>query len=156
MQAIQVSRPKLTWEENELRRYNSVDWVPGHHTFEPMKLVIEDDIMGTATAVIQAQAQRQQWIVGAQGQWMAAAGEGSIIKFATFLEMLDGNQETVEAWTYEGCWLKEIDWGDMEYKTSTPLQISLTVRFTNAYQTIGGYTDGPGQAVGGAGNFGSP
>ncbi len=154
-QAIQVSRPKLTFEENELRRYNSVDWVPGFHTFEPLKLVIEDDILGTASTVIQAQAQSQQWIVGAQGQWMAAAGEGSLIKFATYLELLDGNTETVESWTYEGCWLKEIDWGEMDYHESKPLTIALTVRFTNAYQVIGGYTDGPGQAVGGAGKFSS-
>lgn len=151
MQAKQVTRPRLSFQETELHRYNSVDWVAGKHTFEPMTLTIEDDVTGTASAVIQAQLQKQQWLVGAQGQWLGAAGEGSLYKFVTYLEMLDGHDQVTERWTIEGCWLREVNYGDLDYSSGEAVNIELTIRYTNARQTSLTYNQGEGVATGGAG-----
>lgn len=151
MQAVTITRPKLSFAEVELHRYNSVDWVAAKHTFEPLSLTVEDDVTGTASSVIQAQLQKQQWIVGSEGQWLAAAGEGSIYKFVTYLEQLDGNDQVIEKWTVEGCWIREANYGDLDYSTGDAVKIELTIRFTNARQTIGGYAQGQGIATGGVG-----
>lgn len=151
MQAVTVSRPKVTFEEIELHRYNSRAWVAGKHNWEPMALTIEDDVTGTASSVIQAQLQKQQWLIGAEGQWLAAAGEGSLYKFVTYLDMLDGNDQVVEKWTVEGCFLAGADYGDLDYSANEKVTISLTIRFDHARQTVGGYSQGPGVATGGAG-----
>ena len=154
MQAITVTRPKLTKNEIELHRYNSVSYVAGKYTWEPMALTVQDDVNGTASAVIQAQQQKEQWLIGAEGQWLAAAGEGSLYKFVTYLDMLDGNDQVIEKWTMEGCWLREVDWGDLDYaSTSDAVTINMTIRFDHARQNIGGYSQGPGLALGGAGRI---
>jgi len=154
MQAIMVNRPKLNFEKITLNRYNSVAYIAGKHSWDTMGLTIQDDVTGSASAVIQDQLQKQQFLIGAEGQWLAAAGEGSIYKFVTYLEMLDGNDQTTETWTVEGCWINNADWSQLDYSSSDPVQIELTISYDHARQTIGGYQQGPGVATGGAGSTG--
>lgn len=151
MQAIKIARPSLSYAEVELHRYNSVAYVAGKHVWEPIELVVEADVTGTASAVLLAQQQKQQWLIGAEGQWLAASGEGSLYKFVTYLDQLDGNDQVIEKWTIEGCWLKDVKYGDNDYSTGDAIQITISIRFDHARQQIGGYSQGPGIATGGAG-----
>ena len=91
MQAVTVQRPTVQFAKIELHRYNSVSYIAGKHKWDPIEIVIEDDVTGSATAVLQAQLQNQQWLIGAEGQWLAAAGEGSIYEFAAKIDMMDGS-----------------------------------------------------------------
>lgn len=154
MQAVTVARPKLTFEKVTLHRYNSVSYIAGKHSWEPMALTLQDDVLGAASTVVQAQLQKQQWLIGAEGQWLAAAGEGSLYKFVTYLDMLDGNDQVVEKWTVEGCWLENVDYTELDYSSSDPVQISLQISYDHARQTLGGYGQGPGIATGGLGRIG--
>lgn len=151
MQAVTINRPKLNFEKIPLHRYNSVAYVAGKHTWDPMPLTLQDDVTGTATTVIQAQLQKQQWLIGAEGQWLAAAGEGSQYKFVTYLDMLDGNDKVIEKWTIEGCWIESADWSELDYSSSEPVTIALSISYDHARQSIGGYDQGQGIATGGAG-----
>lgn len=149
-QAITVTRPRLSFEEVALHRYNSVAWVAGKHSWEAMTMTIQDDVTGSASRVIQEQLQKQQWLIGAEGQWLAAAGEGALYKFVTYLDQLDGNDQVIEKWTVEGCYLTSVNWGDLDYSSGEPVTIELSIRFDHARQDIGGY-NGQGVATGGVG-----
>lgn len=151
MQAITVTRPVLSFDEVQLDRYNSRAWVAGKHTFEPMTLTFEDDVTGTASKVLQEQLQKQQFLIGAEGQWLAAAGEGALYNYVTYLDQLDGNEQVIERWIVEGCWIQNIDYTDLDYSASDAVQITVTQRYVNARQEIGGYDQGEGVAIGGAG-----
>jgi len=149
LQAVTITRPVVTFEEVQIDRYNTRGYVAGKHTFEPMTLTVEDDITGTASRVIQAQLQSQQWLIGAEGQWLASAGEGSLYKFGTVIELLDGNDQYVERWLVEGCWLTNVDYNDLDAAASEAVQITMTIRYDHARQEIGGYDAGEGVASGG-------
>ena len=151
MQAITITRPTLSFEEVQLDRYNSRAWIAGKHTFEPVTLTLEDDITGTASQVVQEQLQKQQWLIGAEGQFLASAGEGAAYKFVTYLDLLDGNDQVVEKWTLEGCWFQNVDYTDLDFAASESVQITTTIRYDHARQDIGGYSRGEGIATGGAG-----
>jgi len=152
MQCINWTRPKLSYDEVQLDRYNSRAWVAGKHMFEPMTLTLEDDISGTATRVLQEQQQKQQWIIGAEGPWLGKGEEGSLYKFVTYGDQLDGKEQIVERWVMEGCWIQNADWGDNDYATSDAMQITLTIRYDIAHQEqLNGYAAGEGVATGGAG-----
>jgi hypothetical protein len=154
MQATNVSRPSLDFNEVALHRYNSVAYVAGKHSFGDLSLTVEDDVTSSASAVIQEQLQRQQWLIGVEGQWLATAGEGSLYKFVTYLDQLDGNDQVIERWVYEGCWIKSSNYGELDYSSSDQVTISLTIRFDHVRQDIVNfkYSDGPGVATGGAGS----
>ena len=154
MQAVTVTRPVINFEEVQLDRYNSRAWIAGKYTFEPITLSFEDDVSGSASQVIQEQLQKQQWLIGAEGQWMAAAGEGSLYKFVTYLDLLDGNDQVTEKWTVEGCWFQQVDYTDLDAASSDQVLITVTLRYDHARQDIGGYNQGEGVATGGAGRIG--
>lgn len=153
MQVVTFDRPNLSWDEVELHRYNSRAWIAGKYNWQPIKITVEDDITSTATSVLTAQAQQQQYLIGAAGPWLAASPEGSLYKFATYLDMLDGNQQVLETWTIEGCWIKDLNYQSMDYSSSEQVKIDITMRFDHAFQTIGQYVGGQGVALGGAGRL---
>ena len=153
MQAVTVTRPVISFEEVQLDRYVSRAWIAGKYTFEPITLSFEDDVSGTAARVVQEQLQKQQWLTGAEGQWLAAAGEGSLYKFVTYLDLLDGNDQVTEKWTVEGCWLQQVDYTDLDAASSDAVLITTTLRYDHARQNIGGYAQGEGVATGGAGRI---
>lgn len=154
MQAINVTRPVLTFDEVELHRYNSRSWIAGKHNWEMTTITFEDDVTSGASQVIQDQLQAQQWLIGAEGQWLAARGEGSLYKFVTTYDLLDGNEQVIEEWILEGCWIQNVDYTNLDYATSEAVQITLAVRFDHARQLLGGYDQGQGVATGGPGQNG--
>jgi hypothetical protein len=153
MQVVTFDRPTVNFDEVTLNRYNSKAWIAAKHSWEPCKFVVEDDITSTASAVITNQLQSQQLLVGTGGPWLATAAEGSLYKFATYLDMLDGNETVLETWTFEGCWLQNVAYDNMDYSASEATKISISMRFDTAFQVIGTYTGGPGSALGGAGRL---
>lgn len=153
MQAVKLTRPSLSFEEVELHRYNSVAYIAGKHKWEEMSMTLEDDVTGTAAAVLLAQFQKQQWLIGAEGQWLAAAGEASLYKFVTYIDQLDGSDQVIEKWTVEGCWLKSCNYGELDYSSGDAIILDVRIRFDHARQNLGGYDQGEGIATGGAGRI---
>lgn len=147
MQAVNVNRPSLSFEDHEIRRYNSVAYVAGKHSWEDLSLTVEDDITGNATQVIQNQLEMQQRLIGATGPWLNTTPTASGYKFGTKIHMLDGNEGVVEEWLLEGCFIKAANYNELDYGDSSQLTISLTIRFDHARQIIGGA--GYGTAQGG-------
>ena len=149
MQVVTVSRPKITFNEVELHRYNSVSWVAGKHTYEPLTMTVQDNYSNGASKAIQSQVERQQKLIGANsGQYLATAPDGATYKFAVKLTMLDGGTQVLEECNYEGCWITSADGGELDYSSNDIVTIGLTMRFDNAYQV---FTTGnsSGQALGG-------
>lgn len=151
LQVVTTNRPMLTFDEVPLHRYNSVAYVAGKHSWNDLSVTVQDDVTGSASKVVQNQLQKQQWLIGAEGQWLAANPEGSGYKFVTILDMLDGNEQVIEKWTVEGCWIKEANYGELDYGTSEAVIITLAIRYDHARQDIGGYNYGQGVGTGGAG-----
>jgi hypothetical protein len=151
LQATTVTRPIVNFDEVQLDRYTARAWVAGKYTYEPMTISFEDDVTGLASQVLQDQLQTQQFLIGAEGAFLATAGEGSLYKFVTYLDMLDGNDQQIERWTVEGCWLQNVDYTDLDYAASDQVMITCTIRYDHARQTLGGYDQGQGVALGGAG-----
>lgn len=147
MQAITITRPNLTFEQIKLDRYNSTAYVAGKHEWEPCNLVLQDDITGKASAVVQNQLEAQQKLIGADGPWLATAATASAYKFGTKLDLLDGNETVVEQWLLEGCFIAGSDFGELDYGASEAVTISLQIRFDHARQVLSGA--GFGTAIGG-------
>lgn len=148
-QCTTADRPKLSWEEVELHRYNSRVFVAGKHSWDTINIGIEDDIGSQAASVLQEQIQAQQYLTGVEGAWLASASEASSYKFTTRLDLLDGNEAVVERWIIQGCWIQNFDWDNLDYSaTNSQVMMNLTLRFDHAYNELGGYEGGPGMATG--------
>lgn len=151
MQAISFTRPKLNFQKVELHRYNSRAYIASKHEWQPVELVLEDDVTGAASQVINDQVSKQQFLIGAEGPFLGRGQEGSIYKFAARVELLDGQEQVIERWILQGCFLEAIDWGDLAYSDGEAVTISTTISYDHAYQdTLSGYQH-DGIALGGSG-----
>jgi len=72
----------------------------------------------------------------------ASAAAGAEYKFLTRIEMLDGgngdNQNwtanVLETWELYGCYLQTVNYNELAYAESTPMEIALTIEYDNAMQ----------------------
>lgn len=149
MQAITFTRPSLEFEEIVLNRYNSRAYVAGKHTWSATAMTLEDDITGLATKVVKGQLESQQRLVGVDldGRWLNTAATGSDYKFGMQLDQLDGNEGVVESWIFEGVFIQNAEFGELDYGDSAAVTIALTLRFDHVRSPTTG--DGYGTALGG-------
>jgi len=128
-QVMNITKPKISQEEVVIDSYISKAWVAGKHTWEPITLVVRDDITNAVSRLVGHQLQKQ---VNHFEQTSPAAGVN--YKFATFIETLDGGNDVVqEQWVLEGCWLQNVDYDILDYAAGADVQmITMTVRFDSA------------------------
>lgn len=137
VQVVTVDKPKMSFEEVVLDRYNSRGYLAGKHTFETISIVLESDIGGGVARVIREQLEQQQKIIGMNpAPRMPAARAGNDYKFGIAIRQLDGDEYAYESWYLDGCWIQNADNGDLDYATSEQVKITLTIRFDHARQDI--------------------
>jgi hypothetical protein len=135
----------LTFEEIALPIYNSTLNFAGRHAWADIACTIRDDASGAVSRLIGEQFQKQMDFLE-----MSSAAAGIDYKFLTRFEVLDGGNAAGEAialetWEIYGCYLKEVNYNNMDYSESAPVTISMVMRFDNANQ---GQGEGIGNAIG--------
>ncbi len=135
-QVVDVSRPKVGFEEMPLDVYNSKVYLAGKYTFETLALNLRDDATGEVQKLVGQQVQKQFDFVE-----QASARSGIDYKFTTKIEVLDGGNENnaagvnvLETQNMYGCFLTNVDYGDANYATNEAMQVALTIRFDNMVQ----------------------
>jgi hypothetical protein len=146
-QVVSVSRPSLTHDDVVVDVYNSRIKLAGKHNWDDITLTVRDDVTGLVARAIAAQMQKQ---VDHANQSSVKAGGG--YKFGMAIQNLDGSQpaEVLDSWQLGGCYISNVNYGENNYATSDPLQISITIKYDNANHNVGG-TDA---LEGGAGDNG--
>lgn len=147
-QVMDVTRPKVQFEEIEVPVYNSRIYLAGRHQWEALTLNLRDDATGAVQRLVGEQVQKQFDFFE-----QAGAASGSDYKFTTTIEVLDGGNgaqspNTLETFECYGCFVQNADYGDLNYTTNEPATIALTIRFDNAIQYKGGAVDGIGRNIG--------
>jgi hypothetical protein len=145
-QVIDVTRPKVSFEEIEVPVYNSKIYLSGKYTFETLTLNVRDDASGNTTKLVGQQIQKQFDFME-----QASARSGIDYKFTTRVEVLDGGNgalgpQVLETFECYGCFLQNTDYGDLNYGTNEVATVAMTIRFDNMVQTAG--TVGVGTLVG--------
>lgn len=141
LQAVQGDRPKLEFEEIELHRYNSRGWIAGKHNWTSSVWQFESDVGGRVSQILQNQLELQQTIIAPTGSpsgVMRTARGGEDYKFAMICAMMDGDVTAIESWAYEGVWIQNIDYGDVDYAANEQVKIAVTFRYDHARQLICG------------------
>jgi hypothetical protein len=138
------TRPKVSYDEVQLDSYNSRAWIQGKHTFDPIEIELRDDITNSVISSVGAQVQKQ---MNHFEQTSAVAGIN--YKFAMEIHSLDGtDNEQLESWELDGCWLLSATYGDADYASGDPQTVKLSIRFDNATNVSGPNTN-QGTTVGG-------
>ena len=146
---MSATRPKINHEEVPIHSYNSVAYMQGKHTWESVNLTLRDDINNNISKLVGQQVQKQL-----NHFEQTSAVSGSVYKFNTKIEILDGTNDTeLEQWDLEGCFLQNVDYSDGDYAVSEPVQVILTLKYDNAIHSAPGDTIFPLFGIGGSGTI---
>jgi hypothetical protein len=134
-QVVTIKRPSVKFEPITLDVYNSKIYLQGKPAWEETTITLRDDITGAVSAVVGQQLQKQFDFME-----QSSAASGIDYKFLLSFDMLDGGNASttptvLETWELDGCFLTGVDYGEMDYKSNDPAEISMTIRFDNAIQT---------------------
>lgn len=134
-QIMTFARPQITFDPIEIPIYNSKIYIAGRPTWAAVAVSLRDDAGGNVSRLVGEQLQKQFDFME-----QASAASGSDYKFVTTLEMLDGANGTteptvLETWQLYGCFLTDVNYGDVDYGSNDPVTITLSVRYDNAIQT---------------------
>ena len=145
-QVIDVSRPKVSFEEIEVPVYNSKIYLSGKPTHETLTLNVRDDASGNVVKLVGQQIQKQFDFLE-----QASARSGIDYKFTTRVEVLDGGNgalgpQVLETFECFGCFLQNTDYGDLNYGTNEVATVALSIRYDNILHEAG--TVGVGTLVG--------
>ena len=140
-QVMDFTRPQVDFADIDIPIYNSTVKLAGKYTWSDLTCNLRDDAGGNVSRLVGEQLQKQLDFTE-----MASAAAGIDYKFLTRFEILDGGNGVgepvvLENWEIYGCYLKSVNYNNMDYSASEPVTISMTIRFDNASQT-------PGQGVG--------
>ena len=134
-QVIDFARPEVTFEETTIDVYNSKIKMAGKHSWSNTTVNVRDDALGTVSRLVGEQLQKQFDFFE-----QSSAAAGIDYKFTLRCEMLDGGNgvdtvSVLETWELYGCYLQMVNYNDLNYATSEPVTISMTISFDNALQT---------------------
>lgn len=135
-QVIDITRPKVSFEEIPIDIYNSKIKLAGRYSWENVSLNLRDDASGNVTRIVGQQIQKQFDFME-----QSSARSGQDYKFTTRIEVLDGGNGTINAAntleTYEmyGCFLQNTDYGDNNYGENSFMTVALTIVYDNAIQS---------------------
>ena len=134
-QVIDITRPSVSFDEMEVPVYNSKIYLVGKHTWENVTVNLRDDVNGGVTKLVGEQVQKQFDFME-----QSSASSGIDYKFITRFEILDGGNganapSVLETWELYGCFLQNVNYGDLNYATAEPATVSMNIRFDNAVQT---------------------
>lgn len=144
-QVMSFARPNPTFEEISLPIYNSTLKLAGKHSWPDVTCELRDDAGGNVSRLIGEQLQKQMDFLE-----MASAASGIDYKFTTKVEVLDGGNGAstpvvLETWELYGCYIKNADYGALNYGESAPVTINMTITYDNANQAPG---EGVGTVIG--------
>ena len=145
-QIVSTARPQVQFEEIAVPIYNSTLKLAGKHSWQDLECVLRDDAGGNVSKLVGEQLQKQLDFYE-----QASASAGIDYKFLTRLEILDGGNGNytpvvLETWELYGCYVKSVNYGDLNYGTSEAVTVTMTLAYDNALQTPQG--SGVGAVVG--------
>jgi hypothetical protein len=131
-QVMDFTRPSVSFAEIPIDIYNSKLYLTGKHEWETVTINLRDDAINSVTRLVSQQLQKQMDFVE-----QASASSGIDYKFTTRCQVLDGGNGAVaptvlETWRLYGCYLASANYNELNYATSEPVTIALTIRFDNA------------------------
>lgn len=134
-QVVDFARPQATFDEQVIEIYNSRIKYAGKPAWGDTTLNLRDDATNQVSRLVGEQVQKQFDFME-----QASARSGIDYKFTMTCEILDGGNgsfapETLETWELYGCYVKDVNYGDLNYGDSAPVQIALSIAFDNALQT---------------------
>ncbi len=121
-----ANRPQVTFEEVELNHMNVKRYVKGKAAWQSLQITLYDPIVPSA-----AQA-AMEWIRLSHESVTGRDGYSDFYKKDVTFNVLGPVGDVVEEWVLKGTWIQDATFGDFDFASNDPAEITLTLRYDYA------------------------
>ena len=121
-----MARPTIQFDEVVLEHINVKRYVKGKGAWQPLEITLYDPIVPSASqAVMEWVRQHHESVTGRQGY-------SDFYKKDITFNLLGPVGDIIEEWTLKGTFIQSANFGTMDYGTSDPVEIALTLQYDYA------------------------
>jgi len=121
-----MARPTIQFDEVVLEHINVKRYVKGKGAWQPLEITLYDPIVPSASqAVMDWVRQHHESVTGRQGY-------SDFYKKDITFNLLGPVGDIIEEWTLKGTFIQNANFGTMDYGTSDPVEIALTLQYDYA------------------------
>ena len=121
-----AQRPQITFEEVALEHMNITKYVKGKGRWQQLQITLYDPIVpSAASAVI-------EWIRLHHESATGRDGYSDFYKKNINFQVLGPVGDIIEKWTLNGAFIADASFGDLDFSSSDPVEITLTLRYDYA------------------------
>ena len=120
------NRPSITFEEVTLEHMNVKRYVKGKGAWNDLQITLYDPIVPSAAQAI------MEWVRLSHESVTGRDGYSDFYKKDVQIHLLGPVGDIVEEWALKGCWVKEATFGELDFATGEPVEITATLRYDYA------------------------
>ena len=121
-----AARPSITFEEVELNHMNVKRFVKGKATWETIEMTLYDPVVPSAAQAV------MEWVRLSHESVTGRDGYADFYKKDITINVLGPVGDIVEEWTLKGAWIQDATFGDLDFASSEPVEITCTLRYDYA------------------------
>jgi hypothetical protein len=121
-----MNRPSLESDEVILEHMNVTRYVKGKSRWQPLDITLYDPIVPSAAQQV------HEWILLHHESTTGRDGYSDFYKKNITFNLLDPVGAVVEEWELKGAYIQSANFGDMDFASSDPTEITLTLRYDYA------------------------
>ena len=121
-----ATRPQITFEEVVLDHMNVKRYVKGKGEWQQLSITLYDPVVPSASQAV------MEWIRLSHESVTGRDGYADFYKKDVTFQVLGQVGDVVEEWTLKGAYIQDANFGDLDFATSDPVAITLTLRYDYA------------------------
>ena len=121
-----MARPQVTFQSVTLDHINTKRYVKGKGAWQPLEITLYDPVVPSAAQSV------MEWIREHHESVTGRQGYSDFYKRDITFNLLGPVGDIVEEWTLKGAYIEAANFGAMDYATSDPVEIALTLKYDYA------------------------
>jgi hypothetical protein len=121
-----MNRPSVESDEVILEHMNTTRYVKGKTRWQPLDITLYDPVVPSAAQQV------IEWIRLHHESVTGRDGYADFYKKNIVFNVLDPVGATVEEWELKGAYIQSANFGDLDFASSDPVEITLTLRYDYA------------------------
>ena len=121
-----ANRPQVTFEEVTLEHMNVKRYVKGKAAWQTLQCTLYDPVVPSAAQAV------MEWVRLSHESVTGRDGYSDFYKKDVNFQVLGPVGDVVEEWTLKGAFIQDAQFGDLDFGSSDPVEITLTLRYDYA------------------------
>mgnify|MGYP003112086398 FL=1 len=121
-----AARPQITFDEVELNHMNTTRYVKGKGKWQALQVTLYDPVVPSAAQAV------MEWVRLSHESVTGRDGYSDFYKKEVTFNVLGPVGDVVEEWILKGCYITDANFGDLDFSSSDPVEIILSLRYDYA------------------------